>query len=74
MCYNALMLKEEYPRPNFIRPRINVLDGEWFFADQINENFNCFDSACYDKKIIVPYVQGTEKSGVEGYGHLCDVG
>lgn len=61
------MLKEEYPRPNFIRPRINVLDGEWFFADQINENFNCFDSACYDKKIIVPYVQGTEKSGVEGY-------
>lgn len=47
--------RPEYPRPQFVREQWLNLNGEWEFS---------FDTAVYDRKIIVPFAHQTEKSGV----------
>ena len=47
--------RNEYPRPQFVRNEWYNLNGEWEFS---------FDTDCFDRKIIVPYVYQTELSGI----------
>jgi beta-galactosidase/beta-glucuronidase len=47
--------RNEYPRPQFVRNEWMNLNGEWDFS---------FDTACFDKKIIVPYVYQSKLSGI----------
>lgn len=34
------MLREDFPRPKFIRPRWKSLDGKWLFCADLDENFD----------------------------------
>lgn len=47
--------RTEYPRPQFVRSGWINLNGEWDFS---------FDSPLFDKKILVPFVYQSKKSGI----------
>jgi len=47
--------RNEYPRPQFVRNEWMNLNGEWDFS---------FDTNCFDRKIIVPYVYQSRLSGI----------
>ncbi len=51
------MQREDYPRPNFIRPRFKSLNGEWKLALATAENVE-------NGVVNVPFELGTESSGV----------
>ena len=61
------MQRQDYPRPDAVRPRIRTLNGDWQFlagAPKAGEEF----SAAFDSVIRVPFPPGSRLSGVEkGY-------
>ncbi len=62
------MIRNEYPRPQFVREKWNNLNGEWDFAfDDANvglkEKWYCGDKV-FEQKITVPFVFQSEKSGI----------
>jgi beta-galactosidase/beta-glucuronidase len=62
------MIRNEYPRPQFVREKWDNLNGEWDFAfDDANvglkEKWYCGDKV-FEQKITVPFVFQSEKSGI----------
>ena len=49
------VVRNEYPRPQFVRNNWINLNGEWEFS---------FDTEAFDKKIIVPYAYQSKLSGI----------
>lgn len=60
---NNRIPRGEYPRPQFVRENWMSLNGEWEFS---------FETQSFDKKIIVPYVYQSVRSGI-GINEECDV-
>lgn len=60
---NKTIPRGEYPRPQFVRDSWMCLNGEWDFS---------FETDSFDRKIIVPYVYQSERSGI-GTNEECDV-
>lgn len=52
------MFREDFPRPNLIRPRWLSLDGEWYFYPNPSQENNT-DSILFSK-ILVPCSKGSE--------------
>lgn len=63
------MMRVEYPRPQFMREKFLVLNGEWSFAfDDENNGMEerwYRDSEVFTKKIQVPFVYQSVLSGVD---------
>ncbi|MBP1045049.1 glycoside hydrolase family 2 [Enterococcus sp. BWM-S5] len=63
------MMRVEYPRPQFMREKFLVLNGEWSFAfDDENNGMGerwYRDSEVFTKKIQVPFVYQSVLSGVD---------
>lgn len=60
---NIKIPRGEYPRPQFVRESWMSLNGEWDFS---------FGTDDFDRKIIVPYVYQSSRSGI-GLNDVCDV-
>lgn len=60
---NIKIPRGEYPRPQFVRESWMSLNGEWDFS---------FGTNTFDRKIIVPYVYQSSRSGI-GLNDVCDV-
>ncbi|MGL4696579.1 glycoside hydrolase family 2 protein [Enterococcus larvae] len=63
------MMRVEYPRPQFMREKFLVLNGEWSFAfDDENNGMEerwYRDSEVFTKKIQIPFVYQSVLSGVD---------
>ena len=57
MCYTLVMQREDYPIPNFIRPRFKSLDGEWQVMIADNEK-------CQNHTVVLPCELGSPASGI----------
>lgn len=62
------MIRNEYPRPQFVREKWHNLNGEWDFAfDDANVGVRekwYSGNKVFEQKIIVPFVFQSEKSGI----------
>ncbi|MFY1067447.1 glycoside hydrolase family 2 protein [Enterococcus sp. AD013-P3] len=63
------MMRNEYPRPQFVRKEWQNLNGEWAFAfddENVGRTAGWFNgSASLDQKIQVPFVYQTKLSGID---------
>lgn len=55
------MQRQDYPRPDAVRPRLKSLNGVWEFAK--GELPETFSELVFDEKINVPFPAGSEMSG-----------
>ncbi|EUJ26470.1 glycoside hydrolase family 2 protein [Listeria cornellensis] len=67
------MLREEYPRPQFVRENWMNLNGEWEFAFDdgdvgLREGWFRGD-VTFAKRIVVPFAYQTELSGIDDQAH-----
>ncbi len=60
-------MRNEYPRPDFVRSSFQSLNGEWNFAFDDNDcgtDEKWYKSHTYDKKIQVPFAYQAKLSGI----------
>ena len=59
------MQREDYPRPDAVRPRLRILDGEWSFAADPAAVTDAINVPSNAVTVRVPYAPGTNLSGVK---------
>lgn len=63
--------RNEYPRPQFQRPEWVNLNGEWEFEfddHKVGLNEQWYKKEAFSKRITVPYVYQSERSGINNQG------
>ena len=63
MCSEAVIMRPEYPRPNWQRDSFLNLNGVWQFAIDREEKFT-FEDVVFDRTINVPFAPESTLSGI----------
>lgn len=76
MTMDKNAVRQEYPRPQFVRADWINLNGEWDFrfdGDNIGETQRWYDGNAMDRKIIVPFSYESKASGIGEEAHHSSV-